>query len=162
MKIADGFIIKERNNNMETGDVEDYVSFADVHPQWLHDAVYEAHDEELPNDWRFSTALVIATALDEYEEDEEHDRLDIDEVGDWAATVADQLVDFENYKLLTWLAENLRRIDDEAIEELVTKDDGVIRRVQLMQYLAIEQMATIIANAYIEAAYEGVLDVLHV
>jgi hypothetical protein len=114
-----------------------YTTLTDEHPDWLHDAVYEAHDDELPNDWRYETCAQVAEAIDEGDTD--------------ASTIADSLTDIYNADLLAWVSGNLGRMSDvdEAMED--GSHDSLASLLMAGQYRCIERMAQILLDAVDEA-----------
>ena len=42
----------------------EYISTADDCPDWLTDAIYAAHDDEMPNDWRYEIVAAILACWD--------------------------------------------------------------------------------------------------
>lgn len=118
------------------GPVETIVKLRDDAPEWVHDAVREAHDGEWPDDWRYETCAAIFDCVH-------------DEVGDSHA-IADSLVDIYTGARFAWLAGNINRQSyvDEAQDEGIAGDRASIsERVGMGQYLCIERMAAIILQA---------------
>lgn len=129
------FETRERTNG------ERFVCLTDDAPIWLSDAVREAHDGELPNDWRYR---ICAAICDELRSDGDNDLHEL----------ADSLVDGCHYDLMTWASESLNRISDvgEACSEYGVADDaGIIDRLSLGQYATIRKMAETLDAAYYEA-----------
>ena len=145
MKLADYFKRNDRYARIDSPEPErTFYTLTDDAPEWLTDAVREAHDDEGPNDWRFETCYRIALAIDETEEPA--DGLD---VGDFANTTADSLTDVYTSDLLTWLAGHLGRVSDvdDASDD---PKDGIVEVIRYGQYNVIERMTTILAAAYVE------------
>jgi hypothetical protein len=80
-------------------------------PDWMREAIRSAHNEELPNDWRYELALRSAMALKEQPE------ADLYEL---ASEVAEELSTVYTAELLSWYAEIPSRLSyaDDAREEL--------------------------------------------
>lgn len=119
---------------------ETFTTLTDDAPEWLRDAILEAHDDELPNDWRYETCESIVGALEDGAEPEE---------------IADSLVDVYTGPLFQWLADYIGRgaYCDEALESGLaggTSGDGLEAIVRAGQYLAIETMARGLAEAIAE------------
>ena len=111
-------------------------------PQWMHEATRSAHDDELPNDWRFSMVRSIAYAIAECES--------IDNARDDAMEVADRLADIYTGQLLNWYAELPSRLDycDRYRDEFgADAADTTLSHLMAAQAYAIEQMIHVILNA---------------
>lgn len=111
-------------------------------PAWMMEAVRTAHDEELPNDWRFSMVRSIAYAISECES--------IDNARDDAMEIADRLADIYTGKLLNWYAELPSRLDycDQYREQFgADAADTTLSHLMAAQAYAIEQMIHVILNA---------------
>ena len=111
-------------------------------PAWMHDAVKLAHDDEFPNDWRFSTARAIAYALAECES--------IDNAREDAMEIADRLADIYTGQLLNWYSETPSRLDycDQYREQFgADAADTTLSHLMAAQAYAIEQMIHVILNA---------------
>lgn len=120
-----------------------YVAFAEDRPEWVYDAVMEAHDGEMPDDWRFD---ICDSLFGEIDEDTDEDSL---------SEIVDGLVDVYNSDLVNWLAGHLDRASyvDEAAEEFGVGDSpDVHNMIGMGQYVCIDQMAHIIFTAIKENA----------
>ena len=132
MNVSDWFERKTR------GDGSTFYSLREVDgqypPDWLHDAVRDAHDDEMPNDWRYDTIHSIVLALE--------DGSDRDEI-------ADSLVDVYTSDLIGWLAGNTSRLAyvDDAAAEWATDCDTVEEQIRIGQMYCISQMVNILADA---------------
>lgn len=135
--LAEYFERKTREN----GDA--FYTLTDDRPDWLHEAVRDAHEGEMPDDWRYETCCNIAHALDdEYLVTE-------DDVFEWA----DGQVDVYTSDLLRWLSDNLNRASevDEAYDEMGwPQEGGFVRLLMWAQMRVIERMARILYDAYTE------------
>jgi hypothetical protein len=111
-------------------------------PEWLRDAVYEAHDGELPNDWRFETCADIWEILQEAL----HYGTDLDDV---CAQAADRLTPVYVWEQLAWFQDYTSRVNwiDEAFATFGRPGDSGVMLMQAIG-LAIDAMANIIVNAY--------------
>jgi len=100
----------------------------------------DVSDKEVPNDWRYNTLCDILCHIEDvvsYNKD-----ADID-WNDQANTIADQLVDFENYKLFRFYADNVSRTEylEQAKEEYgFTNDTDTIEQLKLGQLVCLESM----------------------
>jgi hypothetical protein len=109
-----------------------FYTLTDDAPEWLRDAVYEAHDSELPNDWRYDICHSIINELgDGYDPDE----------------IADGLVDVYNSDRAAWLADNLARGCIEIERDLLGDDIDAFTVIGLAQYAAISEMVRVMVDA---------------
>ena len=98
-----------------------YLSLKDDKPEWLHDAVREAHGEMLPDDWKYTAIRDIVSGISEVTEG------DLDDAED---EIIDGLIDTSYFELATWLASSVSRFGyaDEAIDEIaITKGTHHVR-----------------------------------
>ena len=103
-------------------------ALTDNAPEEVQDLVRELHDDELPNNWRYYVIATIAIALAE---------------GHDLQQAIDDCIDLYNSDLVKWL-ELLSResyIQEAQEEGLITEDSNLWTRIQLGQYVAIEQIA---------------------
>jgi hypothetical protein len=129
----------------ERADGSRFLALADGSPQWMRDAIRSAHDEELPNDWRYELALRAALAL------RDEPAADCYEL---ASQVAEQLSTVYTGELLHWYAESPARLSyaDEAREELGSGSaDDVGGMLQLGQWLAAQRGALALFDTLSEA-----------
>ena len=107
--------------------------------EWLRDAVYAAHDGELPNDWRFQICAHIVELLEDGYSADMHSEL------------ADSLVDVYTANLFAWLAADQSRTaycDEAWSDDLASASDhGIVGLISAGQYLAISAMVDILAQA---------------
>lgn len=105
-------------------------------PDWLRDAVYEAHDGEIPNDWRYD----ICSALWDEITDEGNGGMEPHEF-------ADGLADVYTGRLLDWLTPGRLHYIDTVLEEWdEIKSFSTI--LDIAQAYAIDRMAIILVDAY--------------
>jgi hypothetical protein len=107
----------------------------------MRDALWAAHDDELPSDWRYELALRSALALKEAPEADLYDL---------ASQVAEELSTVYTSELLAWYSDVTSRIHyaDEAREELGTGSaDDVGGMLQLGQWLAAQRGALALFSA---------------
>lgn len=119
-------------------------SKADNMPEWLYDAIREAHDGEWPDDWRWDTCYAICDNIDYGDTD--------------PSSLADGLVDIYTSDLIAWLAADTSRaayVDDAYAEYGTGEEFSVTGAIALGQYLCIEQMASILVAAANENENEG-------
>jgi len=128
---------------------EAFYCLTDNAPDWLTDAVREAHDDEFPNDWRYNICHSIISDLDDAtaptDDDDMHES-------------ADTLVDIYNSDRLTWLHDSLGRIaycDEAQSDGLTAEPADVFGIIGAGQYVCILQMAYVLRDAYVEAMQDG-------
>jgi hypothetical protein len=101
----------------------------------MREVVFSAHEEELPNDWRYELALRSALALKEEPEAD---------LSDLASQVAEDVSTVYTGEILSWYAEIPSRLSyaDDAREELGTGSaDDICGMLQLGQWLAAQRGA---------------------
>lgn len=120
-----------------------YVILTDDRPEWLHDAVREAHDDEFPDDWRYEMCRRICGAIDDgYLNDE-----------DGVSEFADGAVDIYNSARLHWLADDMGRVqyvDDARDEGFFEGSADTMEQIGMGQYICIERMARVMLDAWLE------------
>lgn len=123
-----------------------FVTLEDNAPEWLRDAVREAHDGEMPNDWRFETCRAIWQGLAETP-DVDHSEL------------ADSLVDIYTADLLAWMAGDISRTAyvDETTANIGHSDQGLAGDIMAGQCECIRAMVVTIAEA-LETAHAAYVD----
>lgn len=136
--LRSAFILDHREDGSE------FWRFTDEARQSVDDLatfVYELHDEELPNDWRYQKIVEICEAIAEYDSDT-----------DWhnaSHEIADSLVSIFNAELAAWIAENGSRLGycDHVMKEGLISDDATMsKRLMAGQYECINQMVYMIMN----------------
>lgn len=116
-----------------------FVALATDAPDWMFDAVREAHGTAMPNDWIYTACAHAAEALAEtlaYGED----------LDDAAHSFADSNADLYTESLVRWLADVPTAWSwcDEAAQDFgVAEDANLCKRIQTGQYL---QLRTIFAT----------------
>ena len=93
--------------------------------------IYPLHDDELPNDWRYS---IIYYLLSDFVYCE-----DRNEIEDRIHEIVDGLVDVYNADRIKWVQEDLNRGYVES--EFTTGKEGIFELIGLAQYEVINQMA---------------------
>ena len=133
--LLDAFTTNTRSQDcVDRGMNKVYYSIKDDHPDKDYiqtNLIYPLHDDELPNDWRYS---IIHWLLSDFVDCE-----DRDEVEDRRFEIVDGLVDVYNADRVRWLGENLNR-------GLVQSDhasgrENIFELIGLAQYEVINQMA---------------------
>jgi hypothetical protein len=113
-----------------------YTRLREDAPDWLRDAVYEAHDGEIPNDWRYD----ICSALWDEITDEGNGGMEA-----WEHSSG--LADVYTGRLLDWLTPGRLHYIDTVLEEWnEIKSFSTI--LPIAQSYAIDRMAIILVDAY--------------
>jgi hypothetical protein len=136
LDLARAFELKIRD------DGSTFYIFREGSPEWMTEAVRAAHDEEFPNDWRFTICNFLAQNLAEYETAED--------AYDHVSELAEAQDAIYTSDLLTWYAERPGRLDyAEQAEEELGRDPGasIGDRLHLGHHYAIEQMAQVLISA---------------
>ena len=132
--LLDAFTSNTRSQDcVDRGMNKVYYSIKDDHPDkdFIQSLVYELHDNELPNDWRYQ---IIYTLLLDFVDIESSD-----DVQDRIHELVDGAVDIYNADLLKWVQEDLSRGYIES--EFTTGKEGLFERITQAQYEVINQMA---------------------
>jgi hypothetical protein len=92
---------------------------ADGSPEWMTDAVCDAHTGKMPNDWTYRLAAYIAQAAAGYDAPEDYD-----------SEIADGVVPVYTSELIDWMASDAdrRALADEAIVNGAQSIDAACRQ----------------------------------
>ena len=123
----------------ERANGETFMTLAENAPSWLRDAVYEAHDGELPNDWRYETCASIVVELDDME------LYELDDIDTYP--MAEQFTDSYNYDLCKWVVDDIGRGCIEVESALLGSDVDAFSVIRLAQFETIANMVGILARA---------------
>lgn len=104
---------------------ESFVTLTDDAPDWLRDAVYEAHDDEMPNDWRYQVCADIFESLD------------LEPEGD-AFELADVLADVYTGDLFSWYGDHLAR---QGYADVVMERGGLSTVFEVLRQGQVEAIA---------------------
>jgi|APSaa5957512493_1039668.scaffolds.fasta_scaffold39291_2 hypothetical protein len=119
-----------------------YTRLREDAPDWLRDAVYEAHDDETPNDWRYEKCAEIWENITS--EDEAHEPHEL----------TDHLTDIYTGDLLAWLTPGRVHYVDKVLEEWPeVKCFATI--LHTAQAYAIDQMIGVLLWAHNDNAEEA-------
>ena len=133
--LLDAFTTNTRSQDcVDRGMNKVYYSIKDDHPDKDYiqtNLIYPLHDDELPNDWRYS---IIHWLLSDFVDCE-----DRDEVEDRRFEIVDGLVDVYNADRIKWVQEDLNR--GYVYSDHATGKEGVFELIGLAQYEVINQMA---------------------
>ena len=133
--LIDAFVRNTRSQDcVDRGMSKTYYTLDDNHAdkdEIQQNLIQPLHDEEWPNDWRYSTIYFLLLDFVECE--------DRDEVEDRRFQIVDGLVDVYNADRVRWLGENLNR-------GLVESDhadgqENIFELIGLAQYEVINDMA---------------------
>lgn len=122
-----------------------FVTLRENAPQWVLDAVREAHMGSLPLDWIFAECLAVAERIDEG---------DFDEDGDWIHEHADNRVDIYTAARFHWAAEFCLTslfANAEADARELSPGPQVGDMLGLIQYCAITNIVATFFNACVKA-----------
>lgn len=136
-ELADAFVEDTR------ADGSKFVRLRDGHPEWMRDAVREAHGGAGPNDWHYEAIRAMAEGLAERTFDAETWNGFDSAVCDACHELADSLVDDYTSVLLEWLAQApgaLEACDEAAEEGLVDGSADMETRIKVGQYRWYEQI----------------------
>lgn len=135
------FEIRARENG------ETFTCLKDDAPEWVRDAVMEAHDDALPNDWIYAVCRDMSEAL------AESDSGDMETVYDAAASMTDPYT----HKLLIWAADVPGALDacDEAASTFGRGADSIADMLLQGQRLMLETIGCVLANACDEQDESG-------
>lgn len=140
--LAAAFELRERYAH--TTAPESFFVLKDGSPEWMVEAVRSAHDDELPNDWRFEICSQIAEWITE------NDFEDADTASDESLDFASDAADHCTPDLMFWLKDvnGRHQYCDQFLEDN-GKDsfDNFLSLVIAGQTLAIESMVSDIVNA---------------
>jgi hypothetical protein len=118
-----------------------YVATAEGVPQWLVDALYAAHQGDMPRDWIYAECQAAAEAYDEGSLTDEDD----------VATYADGRVDIYTADRFRWAAEHCQThtwvTAEEQAKEIGAPLEEVESRLGVIQYYAIEFIARTMLDA---------------
>jgi hypothetical protein len=89
----------------------------------FQDIIRAAHEDELPNDWRFGMAYDLCHALLDYSQPSPNPWT-LDDYGDVVGEVVELRVDTSTHALLTWLADNVARCYFDDVDAWVGNADG--------------------------------------
>lgn len=114
---------------------------------WMQDAVYDAHGDELPDDWIYNVCENAAIHCAEYESED-------DATEDAGTEFCDGQVDAYNADRLKWLSSNLNRagMADQAAEDLGCENADIYDRIGYGQYEMASRILGCIARAITDEA----------
>jgi len=133
--LIDAFARNTRSQDcVDRGMSKTYYTIDDNHvnrDEIQENLIQPLHDEEWPNDWRYSTIYFLLLDFIECE--------DRNQIEDRIFEIVDGLVDVYNADRIRWVGENLNRGLVES--ELATGGENIFELIGLAQYEVINQMA---------------------
>ena len=125
---------------LEREDGSQYWTFTDEadDSEELKGFVFELHDQELPNDWRFETIISIIDRIIE------HSKGSNDYWDDQPMEIAEALTTVYTGELLQWYADNSSRlayVDDARDQGILIESQATVNQLTTGQHQAIAQMA---------------------
>ena len=129
-KFYDAFIIEPSG----------HIQLKEDQKETYQDFVKELHDDELPNNWRYT---IITDLLQNFVNEYEQDNLE-----DYLSEIADSLVDVYNIDLIEWLKGDIMRGSFLEIRELNIDQPNmtIFDLIRQMQYEVIYSMGSQILN----------------
>lgn len=111
------FEIKHRDSG------ETFVALKDDAPDWMTDAIHDAHGDMMPDDWRYQACMEAAEAI-----------ADADDIDSARDSFMDA-VDVYNSDLMRWLDSHGSRTDyvDQAVEDYGWPDGGLMQAIAIAQ-----------------------------
>ena len=126
-KFYDAFIIEPSG----------HIELKEDQKETYQDFVRELHDDELPNNWRYTIITdLLQNFVNEYEQDQLEDCL---------SEIADSLVDVYNVDRARWLADDVLRGCDQ-IDTTDKNNTSIFELIGIAQYEAIYSMGYQILN----------------
>jgi len=133
--LIDAFARNTRSQDcVDRGMSKTYYTIDDNHvnrDEIQENLIQPLHDEEWPNDWRYSTIYFLLLDFIECE--------DRNQIEDRIFEIVDGLVDVYNADRIRWVGENLNRGLVES--DLATGGENIFELIGLAQYEVISQMA---------------------
>lgn len=119
---------------------EGFYSLADGAPEWMQDAVYAAHGDMLPDDWRYRIIRGAATALAGGDDPDD------------PYLFADEFVPHQTADRLSWLSSHAYRASyvDDAVADLGHSDCGVIGDIGMGIYEEAAEVFGLLVSALAE------------
>lgn len=133
---SDMFESKQRDN----GDY--FVVFNKTATEELQDSVKQAHGDDMPNDFIFSTYADLMQKVTEYELDSS------EALEDMRHEIVDGSVDIYTHDLTKWLASDTKNVDylGQVVDEHTGTCNGGWEVLALAQYKAIDEVMEYVVN----------------
>lgn len=120
----------------------------------LQAVIFAAHDDEMPNDWRFSTVDHIVNSLADYGQPQES-AWDVEDYREVSWEIAEAGSDSYTSQNVSWVAENVNRVafrDDGLVSELMDSSSHIGNLCLLRQQEEIEWMVQIVLSSLSDLA----------
>jgi len=137
--------ITHRANGTKYTHLSDADYWSDVRDD-LQAVIFAAHDDEMPNDWRFSTVDHIVNSLADYGQPQES-AWDVEAYREVSWEIAETGADSYTSQNLSWVADNVNRVafrDDGLVSELMDSSAHIGNLCLLRQQEEIEWMVQIV------------------
>lgn len=124
------FMVKTRDSG------ETFYCLADGRPEWMQDVCRDAHDDTLPDDWRYR---MIRHAVEMLADDPETEDCD----------AADAFVTVMNHELLDWLSSHGNRLEyvNEAVSNMGGTVTDIMQAVMAGQYDEAREVFNLVREA---------------
>lgn len=135
--LADEFARNLERKTRDNG--ESFICLRDGAPEWMKEAIREAHGDMLPNDWSYRFAAAIVEDIAERLRDD----CDAD-FDDMSGEIVDSAIPVYTGERLAWLASNLNRLafcDTAASDGLVSESSDMAERIAAGMYLELQDIA---------------------
>lgn len=113
---------------------QSFLSLDDTAPPWMVDVFHDAHDDRLPDDWKYQFVYDALGIIEDADED-----ADLDDMGE----AIDSSVDVYTSRLLQWLAnhvDSVGYVDDTVKEYGWPTDGGLCKVLMRAQYTEREEV----------------------
>jgi hypothetical protein len=130
-----------------------YVTLTEGAPDWLKEAVREAHQGTLPSDWIYAECQAATIAFDE-------GTLDDSEDDDCVHEHTDSRIDTATKDLYQWaadfcLTDTFAAAEEEATDMGMLEEKETVKRIMSVQYAAIRHVTDVMRQACIKAVKES-------
>jgi len=122
----------------ETDPCSDIIQLKEDKKNIYQDFIYELHQEESPNNWRYNTIFYLLDSI--------VNQYDFETIEDNINEIVESQVDIYNHNLTTWLAADLSRGYKELDYVNKLSYQSVFDIIRLIQFEIIQDMLTIILN----------------
>ena len=133
--------ITHRANGTKYTHLSEAAHWSDIHDD-LQAVIFAAHDDEMPNEWRFSMVDHIVNSLADYGQPQES-AWDVEAYREVSWEIAETGADSYTSENLSWVADNVGRVafrDDGLVSELMDSSAHIGNLCLLRQQEEIEWM----------------------
>ena len=122
----------------ETDPCSDIIQLKEDKKNIYQDFIWELHQEESPNNWRYNTIFyLLDSVVNQY---------DFETIEDSIHEIVESQVEIYNYNLATWLADDVSRGYKELDYVNKLSYQSVFDIIKLIQFEIIQDMLTMILN----------------